>query len=39
MWFVYFDESKHDNKLFVYSALIVGSGDWNDAFAGVKQLR
>ena len=39
MWFVYFDESKHDNKLFVYSALIVDSGDWNDAFADIKQLR
>src|SRR5215472_3799810 len=26
-------------KLFVYSALIVDSGDWNDAFADIKQLR
>ena len=39
MWLVYFDESKHENKLFVYSALIVDSGSWNDAFAAVKQLR
>ena len=39
MWFVYFDESKHENKLFVYSALIVDSGDWNAAFAAVKQMR
>jgi hypothetical protein len=39
MWFVYFDESKHENKLFVHSALIVDGGNWNDAFAAVKQLR
>jgi hypothetical protein len=39
MWFVYFDESKQDNKVFVYSALIVDGEQWNSAFEGLKNLR
>ena len=39
MWFVYFDESKQDNKVFVYSALIVDGEQWNSAFESLKNLR
>ena len=39
MWFVYLDESKEDNKVFVYSALIVDSDRWNEAFAATKAVR
>jgi hypothetical protein len=39
MWFAYFDESKEDNKFFVYSALIVDSAQWNAAFDAVKNMR
>jgi hypothetical protein len=39
MWFVYIDESKHNNSLFVYTALILDSDQWNAAFEGIKQLR
>lgn len=39
MWFAYLDESKEDNKFFVYSALVLNGDNWNDAFAAVKTLR
>lgn len=39
MWFAYFDESKEDNRLFVYSALIVNSEQWNETFEDVKKFR
>lgn len=39
MWFVYFDESKENNSFCVYSALIVDTAHWNDAFGAVKELR
>jgi hypothetical protein len=39
LWFVYFDESKHDNSIFVYSALVIDSSHWNEAFENVKRLR
>lgn len=32
MWFVYLDESKDSNRFFVYSALIVDSNQWSNAF-------
>ena len=39
MWFVYLDESKEDNKVFVYSALIVDLDRWNEALAATKAVR
>jgi uncharacterized protein DUF3800 len=39
MWFVYLDESKEDNKFYVYSALIVNSEKWNEAFKALKDAR
>ncbi len=39
MWFVYFDESKENNRFFVYGALIVDSEQWNDAFIALKEFR
>lgn len=39
MWFVYLDESKEDNKFYVYSALIVDDADWNNAFKLLKDAR
>lgn len=39
MWLVYLDESKEDNKFYVYSALIVDSENWNSAFAALKYAR
>lgn len=39
MWFAYLDESKQDNGFFVYSALIVDSDKWNEAFDAVKEFR
>jgi hypothetical protein len=39
MWFPYFDESKEDNRFFVYSALIVEAERWNEAFEAVKAFR
>jgi hypothetical protein len=39
MWFVYIDESKEDNSFFVYSALIVDSDQWHDAFKALKDAR
>ena len=39
MWFAYFDESKEENRLFVYSALVVDADRWNETFEAVKRLR
>jgi hypothetical protein len=39
MWFAYIDESKDSNSLFVYSALIVDSDQWSDAFKALKSAR
>ncbi|MGV3633252.1 MAG: DUF3800 domain-containing protein [Pseudorhodoplanes sp.] len=39
MWFAYIDESKEDNNFFVYSALIVNSDDWSEAFEALKGAR
>jgi hypothetical protein len=39
MWFVYLDESKESNKFYVYSALIVDSAQWSDAFKALKDAR
>jgi hypothetical protein len=39
MWFVYLDESKDDNKIFVYSALIVEADSWPEAFKALKDAR
>jgi hypothetical protein len=39
MWFVYLDESKDNNQFFVYSALIVDSEQWADAFKALKDAR
>lgn len=39
MWFAYIDESKDQNRFFVYSALLVNSDEWNAAFDAVKNLR
>lgn len=39
MWFAYFDESKEDNKIFVYSALLVDGKLWNESFEAVKAMR
>jgi hypothetical protein len=39
MWFVYLDESKDNNKFFVYSALIVDAAQWDDAFKALKDAR
>lgn len=39
MWFAYLDESKEDNKFYVYSALIVESDNWNLVFDHIKAFR
>jgi hypothetical protein len=39
MWLVYLDESKEDNKFYVYSALVVESDSWNDTFNAIKAFR
>jgi hypothetical protein len=39
MWFTYLDESKDSGHLYVYSALIVDSSKWGDAFAALKNAR
>lgn len=39
MWFVYIDESKENNDFFVYSALIVDSDQWSDAFKALRDAR
>ena len=39
MWFVYLDESKESNNVFVYSALIVDSAQWTEAFHALKEAR
>jgi hypothetical protein len=39
MWFAYLDESKHEKKHFVYSALIIDTDKWNETFAVAKDFR
>jgi len=39
MWFAYLDESKEENKFFVYTALIVDAANWSKAFLALKQMR
>ena len=39
MWIVYLDESKDDNKFFVYSALIVDSVRWSMALKATANFR
>jgi type III secretion system FlhB-like substrate exporter len=39
MWFAYIDESKHNNRHFVYSALIVDTDEWNKVFDSTKKFR
>jgi hypothetical protein len=39
MWLVYLDESKDDNRVFVYSALIVDAANWAAAFKALKDAR
>lgn len=39
MWFAYIDESKENNDFFVYSALIVDSDQWSEAFKALKDAR
>lgn len=39
MWFVYLDESKDDNKFYVYSAVIVDAANWNSAFSALRNIR
>ena len=39
MQFIYLDESKDDNKCFVYSALILDADRWPEAFDCIKAFR
>ncbi len=39
MWFAYVDESKEDNRFFIYSVLLVDAERWNEAFEAVKGFR
>lgn len=39
MWFAYIDESKEQNSIFVYSALIVRGERWSSVFSTVKDFR
>lgn len=39
MWFAYIDESKEQNSVFVYSALIVRGERWSSVFSTVKDFR
>jgi hypothetical protein len=39
MWFAYIDESKEQNSIFVYSALIVRGEKWASVFSTVKEFR
>jgi AAA+ ATPase superfamily predicted ATPase len=39
MWFFYLDESKQENSLFVYTALITGAHVWRQAFNAIKDHR
>lgn len=39
MWFAYIDESKEQNSVFVYSALVVRGEKWPSVFSAVKAFR
>ncbi|WP_017182100.1 DUF3800 domain-containing protein [Sphingobium xenophagum] len=39
MWFAYIDESKDDNGLFIYTALVMDGEKWSPAFQRVKAFR
>lgn len=39
MWFAYIDESKEQNSVFVYSALILRGESWLSVFSTVKDFR
>lgn len=39
MWIAYIDESKDENKFFIYSALVVRAERWPAAFASIKAFR
>lgn len=39
MWFAYIDESKEQNNVFVYTALILNGDDWTTVFSAVKDFR
>jgi hypothetical protein len=39
MWFAYIDESKEQNSIFVYSALILRGESWASVFSTVKDFR
>ena len=39
MLFAYIDESKFDNKFYVYSAVVAESDAWNEAFLATKEMR
>ncbi|HEY1362702.1 MAG TPA: DUF3800 domain-containing protein [Xanthobacteraceae bacterium] len=39
MWFAYLDESHDENRFFVYSALIVDTAQWAEAFKALKDAR
>lgn len=39
MWFAYIDESKEQNSVFVYSALVVRGERWASVFSTVKDFR
>jgi hypothetical protein len=39
MWFAYIDESKDDNKFFIYTAIVTNGERWASTFAKVKEFR
>jgi hypothetical protein len=39
MWFAYIDESKDDNRFYVYSAVITNGETWQETFATLKAFR
>lgn len=39
MWFAYIDESKDDNKFFIYTAVVIKGDKWAMAFDKIKQFR
>jgi hypothetical protein len=39
MWFAYIDESKDDNKFYIYSALVIDGEKWVATFEKVKAFR
>lgn len=39
MWFAYIDESKDDNKFYIYTALITNGERWPAVFKKIKDFR